>query len=116
VEALHQGNVVRILRNYSDEFSTEYWTEYALYGVFVRCLLDRSGHYFARRHDVAHFSFREDFAEFLREVEKERPLMIKFHKRRPRYELTDAEYAKCVKEIKVAYRFPSDRVEDGGGS
>ncbi len=108
VEALYKGNVVRILLNYSDEFCTEYWAEYALYGVFIRCILDESGHYFERRHDVLHFSFKKNFTEFLAEVEKERPLMIKLHKRRPSYELTAAEYAKCVEEIKAAYRVPLD--------
>jgi Family of unknown function (DUF6492) len=104
VEALHKGNVVTILLNYSDEFCTEYWAEYALYGLFVRCVLDGTGHYFERRHDVLHFSFKKDFSEFLAEVERERPVMIKFHKRRPGYELTSDQYAKYVAEIKAAYR------------
>jgi hypothetical protein len=110
VEALYERNVVATLLDYSDEFRTEYWAEYALYGLFVRCILGGSGHYFERRHDVLHFSFREEFSEFLAEVENERPLMIKFHKRRPRYELTSDEYAKYVAEIKAAYGTPrSDR-------
>jgi len=116
VETLYKGNVVRILLNYSDEFCTEYWAEYALYGVFIRCILEGSGHCFERRHDVLHFSFKKDFTEFLAEVGQERPLMIKFHKRRPSYELTAAEYAKCVAEIKAAYRVQQDsvrRVADG---
>jgi hypothetical protein len=106
VEALYQRNVVAILLSYSDEFCTEYWAEYALYGVFVRCILDGTGHYFERRRDVVHFSFREDFSEFLAEVKRERPLMIKFHKRRPRYELTSDEYSKYVAKIKAVYRAP----------
>jgi len=106
VEALYQKNFVAILLSYSDEFCTEYWAEYALYGVFVRCILDGTGHYFERRRDVVHFSFREDFSEFLAEVERERPLMIKFHKRRPRYELTSDEYAKYVAKIKAVYGDP----------
>jgi Family of unknown function (DUF6492) len=106
VEALYQRNVVAILLSYSDEFCTEYWAEYALYGVFVRCILDGTGHYFERRRDVVHFSFREDFSEFLAEVKRERPLMIKFHKRRPRYELTSEEYAKYVAKIKAVYGAP----------
>ena len=110
VEALYKGNVVRILLDYSDEFCTEYWAEYALYGVFIRCILDGSGHYFERRQDVLHFSFKKDFSEFLAEIEQERPLMIKLHKRRPSYELTAAEYAKCVAEIKAVYRVPQDSV------
>jgi hypothetical protein len=103
VEALYQKNFVAILLSYPDEFCTEYWTEYALYGVFVRCILDGAGHYFERRHDVVHFSFREDFSKFLAEVKRERPLMIKFHKRRPRYELTSDEYANYVATIKAVY-------------
>jgi Family of unknown function (DUF6492) len=106
LEALYQRNVVAILLSYSDEFCTEYWAEYALYGVFVRCILDGKGHYFERRRDVVHFSFREDFSEFLAEVKRERPLMIKFHKRRPRYELTSDEYSKYVAKIKAVYRAP----------
>ena len=111
VEALYQRNVVAILLSYSDEFCTEYWAEYALYGVFVRCILDGTGHYFERRHDVVHFSFREDFSEFLAEVKRERPLMIKFHKRRPRYELTSDEYAKYVAKIKAVYEAPRSAAE-----
>ena len=106
VEALYQKNFVAILLSYSDEFCTEYWAEYALYGVFVRSILDGTGHYFERRRDVVHFSFREDFREFLAEVKRERPLMIKFHKRRPRYELTSDEYAKYVAKIKAVYGAP----------
>jgi Family of unknown function (DUF6492) len=111
VEALYQRNVVAILLSYSDEFCTEYWAEYALYGVFVRCILDGTGHYFERRRDVVHFSFREDFSEFLAEVKRERPLMIKFHKRRPRYELTSDEYAKYVARIKAVYGAPRSVAE-----
>lgn len=111
VEALYQKNFVAILLSYSDEFCTEYWAEYALYGVFVRCILDGTGHYFERRRDVVHFSFREDFSEFLAEVKRERPLMIKFHKRRPRYELTSDEYAKYVATIKAVYGDPRSAAE-----
>ena len=111
VEALYKKNVVAILLDYSDEFCTEYWAEYALYGVFIRCILDGAGHYFDRRHDVLHFSFKKDFSEFLAEIERERPLMIKFHKRRPSYELTSNEYAKYVAEIKNAYRVPHSAAE-----
>jgi Family of unknown function (DUF6492) len=107
VEALYKENMVRILLSYSDEFSTEYWTEYALYGVFTRSILGSgTGHFFARRNDVLHFSFRQDFGKFLAEVARERPLMIKLHKRRPRYELTSEEYARYVAEIKGVYRAP----------
>jgi hypothetical protein len=111
VEALHQEHVVAALLRYSDEFFTEYWTEYALYGVFIRCILHGTGHYFEKRHDVRHFSFKNDFSEFLAEVERERPLMIKLHKRRPRYELTSEEYAECVAKIKAAYRIPDPAKE-----
>ena len=111
VEALYKKNVVAVLLDYSDEFCTEYWAEYALYGVFIRCILDGAGHYFDRRHDVLHFSFKKDFSEFLAEIERERPLMIKFHKRRPSYELTSNEYAKYVAEIKNAYRVPHSAAE-----
>ena len=111
VEALYKGNIVGILLSHSDEFCTEYWAEYALYGVFVRCILDGAGHYFERRRDVVHFSFREDFSKFLAEVKQERPLMIKFHKRRPRYELTSDEYASCVAKIKAIYGAPRTTAE-----
>jgi hypothetical protein len=114
VEALYKENIVPILLRYSDEFSTEYWAEYALYGVFIRSILGGTGHYFARRNDVLHFSFREDFSEFLAEVARERPLMIKLHKRRPRYELTSEQYARYVAEIKDVYRAPrADSVKNG---
>ena len=103
VETLYKKNIVPILLSYSDEFTTEYWAEYALYGVFIRCIPGGMGHYFARRNDVLHFSFRQDFSEFLAEVARERPLMIKLHKRRPRYELTSEEYARYVGEIKGVY-------------
>jgi hypothetical protein len=112
VEALYKKDVVTILLDYSDEFCTEYWAEYALYGVFIRCILDKTRHYFERRHDVLHFSFKKDFSEFLAEVKRERPLMIKFHKRRPSYELTSDEYAKYVAEIKAAYRVPRSAAEN----
>ena len=115
VEALHKRNIVPVLLSYSDEFSTEYWTEYALYGLFVRCILGGTGHYFARRNDILHFSLRGDFSDFLAEVATERPLMIKLHKSRPRrYELTSEQYAQYVAEIKGVYRAP--RVAAEGGS
>jgi hypothetical protein len=100
---LYKANIVTVLLNYSDELCTEYWAEYALYGVFVRCLLTEPLHHFTKRHDLISFNFKTDFSRLLLQVEKEQPLMIKLYKRRPTYNLPDAEYAKYVKEIKAVY-------------
>jgi hypothetical protein len=105
LESLYRDNIVRILLNYSDALCTEFWTEFALYGTFMHCVYGTAGHFFEARHDLIHFNFKMDFANFLSDVEAEAPLMIKFYKRRPgRYDLTSEEYAKYVKEIKEAYR------------
>jgi len=52
----HGQNVIDTLIRYSrsDQF-TKYWTEFALYGVFSRCVLKGGGHFYEKRKDVAHF-------------------------------------------------------------
>jgi hypothetical protein len=105
VESLHNSNIVRILLTYCDDLSTEFWTEFALYGVFVQSRRESLEHCFEERHDLVHFSLRQDFAYLLRDIEAQAPLMIKFHKRRPgRYDLTDDDYIRHVSEIKRAYQ------------
>ena len=105
VETLYGDNVISILLKYSDSLSTEFWTEFALYGVFVQSLLEVSGHSFEERRDLVHFSFRREFAGLLEEIEAEGPLMIKFNKRRPnRYDLDAEDYAQRVSAIKNAYQ------------
>lgn len=105
VERLYKDNIVRILLNYSDELSTTFWTEFALYGAFVQSLREGVGHCFEERFDLIHFSARRNFAHFLEDVETLVPLMVKFNKTRPgQYDLGSSEYAKRVSEIKRAYR------------
>ena len=100
---LYKANIVTVLLKYSDERCTEYWAEYALYGVFVRCVLKEPLHHFTERHDLISFNFKTDFSRFLLQVAKEQPLMIKLYKRRPTYELSEGEYAEYVAEIKALY-------------
>jgi hypothetical protein len=105
IETLYEDNIVRILLKYSDTQSTEFWTEFALYGVFVQSLRGAPGHCFEERHDLIHYSVRRDFAHFLANIEAEGPLMIKFNKRRPKeYDLDADDYAERVSAIKSAYK------------
>jgi hypothetical protein len=105
VESLYNDNIVRTLLKYSDDLNTQFWTEFALYGVFVQSLQGPPGHCFEERSDLVHYSARRDFAQFLQAIEEEAPLMIKFNKRRPRqYDLTVDDYARRVSEIKRAYQ------------
>jgi hypothetical protein len=105
LEALHNDNVVRVLLKFCDDLSTHFWTEFALYGVFVQSLLNTPGHCFEERLDLIHFSARRSFAHFLEDIQAQAPLMVKFNKTRPgQYDLAAGEYAKRVSEIKQAYR------------
>ncbi len=105
IETLYEDNIVRILLKYSDTLSTEFWTEFALYGVFVQSLQGMPGHCFEKRHDLIHYSVRHDFAHFLDDIEAEGPLMIKFNKRRSKeYDLDVDDYAQRVSAIKSAYQ------------
>jgi hypothetical protein len=105
VEELYKDNIVRILFAHSDDLSSSFWTEFALYGVFVTSLQHGAGHCFEERSDVFHYSARHNFADLLRHIEAQAPLMIKFRKRRRgQYDLDSLEYARRVCEIKQAYR------------
>jgi hypothetical protein len=105
IETLYKDNIVRILLKFSDALSTEFWTEFALYGVFVQSIQAMERHCFEERHDLIHFSMRHDFEHFLDDIEAEGPLMIKFNKRRAReYDLTPENYAQRVSAIKSAYQ------------
>jgi Family of unknown function (DUF6492) len=105
IESLYNDNVVRILLKYCDDLSTEFWTEFALYGVFVQSRQRPLRHCFEKRLDLVHFSLREDFSLFLQDIEAQAPLMIKFSKRRPgRYDLAIDDYVRHVLEIKAAYQ------------
>jgi hypothetical protein len=105
VERLYNNNIVRILLRYSDDLNTSFWTEFALYGLFVRFLRESSGHRFEERFDLFHFYGRQKFTHFLKDIEAQPPLMIKFYKRRRgRYDLDPTRYAKRVSEIKRTYR------------
>jgi uncharacterized protein DUF6492 len=105
VESLYNDNIVRILLKFSDDLSTQFWTEFALYGVFVQSLQGTPGHCFEERSDLVHFSARQNFAHMLQDIEADAPLMIKFNKRRHgQYDLALDEYARRVSEIKRAYQ------------
>jgi uncharacterized protein DUF6492 len=105
VQRMYKDNIVRILLEHSDELSTTFWTEFALYGVFVQSFQHGAGHCFEERSDLIHFSARRNFGHFLEDVEELAPLMIKFNKTRPgQYNLGSREYARRVSEIKRAYR------------
>jgi Family of unknown function (DUF6492) len=105
VEMLYNDNIVGVLLKYSDDLNSQFWTEFALYGVFVQSLQDSPGHYFEERLDLIHFSARRNFDYFLQDIQAQAPLMIKFNKRRPgQYDLEISEYARRVAEIKRAYQ------------
>jgi hypothetical protein len=105
IETLYEDNIVRILLKYSDTLSTEFWTEFALYGVFVQSFQRAPGHCLEKRYDLIHYSARHDFAHFLDEIEVEGPLMIKFNKRRSKeYDLDPDDYAQRVSAIKSVYQ------------
>jgi len=105
VERLYNDNVVRVLLRHSDHLSTIYWTEFALYGVFVQALRNGGGHCFEPRSDVYHYSSRRDFCDFLKDIEAKTPLMVKFRKRsRGHYDLGPEGYASRVCQIKRAYQ------------
>jgi Family of unknown function (DUF6492) len=105
VELLYDDNIVSVLLKYSDDLSTQFWTEFALYGVFVQSLPESPGHYFEERRDLIHYSARWKFAHFLQDIQAQAPLMIKFNKRRHgQYDLEISEYVQCVAEIKEAYQ------------
>jgi hypothetical protein len=105
VERLYKDNIVRVLLRYSDELSTTFWTEFALYGVFVQSLQNGWGHCFEQRSDLIHYSARQKFSDLLQQIELEVPLMVKFRKtRRGQYDLGPEGYAKRVREIKCAYQ------------
>jgi hypothetical protein len=105
IESLYSENAVRVLLEYCDVRSTEFWTEFALYGVFVQSQQEPLGHCFEERTDLVHFSFRQDFTHLLQDIEAQAPLMIKFNKRRSgRYDLGVDGYLRHVSEIKKAYQ------------
>jgi hypothetical protein len=89
--------------------STQFWTEFALYGVFVESLQESPGHWFEERLDLIHYSARRKFTHLLQDIEAKAPLMVKFNKRRAgQYDLTVGEYARRVAEIKGAYQRGSE--------
>jgi hypothetical protein len=105
VEDLYKDNMVRTLLTHSDDLSSSFWTEFALYGVFVTSLQKGAGHFFEERSDLVHFSARHNFLHLLQDIEEQPPLMIKFNKTRPgQYDIGSREYARRVSEIKQAYR------------
>lgn len=105
VETLFNDNIVCVLLKHCDDRSTQFWTEFALYGVFVQSLQESSGHYFEERFDLIHFSRRRSFHHLLEDIQARAPLMIKFNKCRPgQYDLGVNEYARRVAEIKKAYQ------------
>ena len=105
VEGLYKDNVVRILLTHSDDLSSSFWTEFALYGAFVTSLQQGAGHFFEERSDLVHFSARHNFVHLLQDIEAQPPLMVKFNKTRPgQYDLGSRVYARRVSEIKQAYR------------
>jgi hypothetical protein len=112
VETLYNDNIVGVLLKYSDDLSTQFWTEFALYGVFVQSLQESPAHYFEERLDLIHFSARRKFDHLLQDIQAQAPLMIKFNKRRVgQYDLDVSEYTRRVSKIKEAYQ---RRLEVGG--
>jgi len=113
VEGLYKDNMVRTLLTHSDDLSSSFWTEFALYGVFATSLQQGTDHFFEERSDLVHFSERQNFLYLLQDIEAQPPLMIKFNKTRPgQYDIGSREYARRVSEIKQAYR----RSLNAGGS
>ena len=113
VEGLYKDNMVRTLLTHSDDLSSSFWTEFALYGVFATSLQQGTDHFFEERSDLVHFSERQNFLYLLQDIEAQPPLMIKFNKTRPgQYDIGSREYARRVSRIKQAYR----RSLDAGGS
>jgi hypothetical protein len=105
VERLYNDNIVRVLLRYSDDLSTIFWTEFALYGVFVQSLHNGCGHCFEQRSDLIHYSARRNFSDLLQHIEAEAPLMVKFRKTRwGQYDLGHEGYARRVAQIKRAYQ------------
>ena len=114
VESLYNDNIVRVLLRYSDHLSTHFWTEFTLYGVFVQSLRESPGHWFEERLDLVYFSLRQNFTQFLQDIEAQAPLMIKFYKRRAgKYDLAIGDYARRVSEIKRAYQRRLERDSPG---
>ena len=64
VERLYSDNIVRVLLKYSDDLSTNFWTEFALYGVFVQSLQNGWGHCFEQRSDLIHYIARGEIFRF----------------------------------------------------
>jgi hypothetical protein len=105
VEQLYNDNIVRVLLRYSDDLNTVFWTEFALYGVFVQSLQNGWGHCFEQRSDLIHYSARRNFSDLLQHIEAEAPLMVKFRKTRlGQYDLGHEGYARRVAQIKTAYQ------------
>jgi hypothetical protein len=105
VEKLYSDNIVRVLLKHSDDLSTNFWTEFALYGVFVESLQKSFGHCFEERCDLVHYIARWKFSDFLQDIKAQAPLMVKFNKARfGKYDLGPEEYARRVSEIKRAYQ------------
>ena len=103
LEHLYGDDAVSTLLRYSDHRKSASWTEYTLYGVFCQRILPAATQHFQARRDLFSFSFRIPFQEFLVEVEKHAPLMIKFYKRRPAYLVPDRAYRRYVAQIKRIY-------------
>lgn len=103
LECLYADDAVTTLLRNSDPHRAANWTEFTLYGAFCQCLLPEPNHHFEARRDLLSFSFGMEFEKFLIQVEEERPLMIKFYKRRPTYLISDTAYKKYVAQIKQRY-------------
>jgi hypothetical protein len=103
LESLYADDAVATLLRNSDPHRAANWTEFTLYGVFCQCVLSQPNHHFEVRRDLLSFSFGMEFEKFLIQVERERPLMIKFYKRRPTYLISDTAYRRYVAQIKQRY-------------
>jgi Family of unknown function (DUF6492) len=103
LECLYGDDAVATLLRNSDPQRATNWTEFTLYGVFCQCVLPEPNYHFEARRDLLSFSFGMEFEKFLIQVEKERPLMIKFYKRRPTYLISDTAYKRYVAQIKQRY-------------
>lgn len=104
LEKMYDGNIVDVLHT-----PEEIWTEFKLYGYFCHNILADSRHFFQVSENVVSFNLGNQEAEgWIEWLRYARPLMVKVYKKRPRFLLTDSDYAALIERIKSAYEPPPD--------
>ena len=109
IEHQYQADsITTLLQLHSQEIDTDppLWTEFTLYGFFVKFLLETSGHYFDYQHEVLYFNPFKNIKikdSILKEMRKEKPLMVKVYKRRPSGILSLEDYETAVQQVKNCY-------------